>query len=456
MSDLLTKEALLNEINGQKNNVLLGNGFSISFENANFLQSEILSEMDCLGGKKITDIEDCINATNDLIRENENTVPSVTLYKWIKSNLHKEFITTLFAKMPPSIQSQKYDKDKLVPYKEFFKYFNNFFTLNYDPLLYWMCLQFSPRGHKEVTSIYKAQQELENISIEDPQYEVKTKVIDKGLKKIGSDRFCDAINKEDYSLEIYLRSQCIFNKKFSEKSILTKDAVIKNVYEVIQDNKKEFTECEREVLALETDKEMFIKEEKEKIIEKEMDSIDSNDGFFPNDKKVFTWNKKNPQNVYYLHGAFHILEKDDEVIKITKEEKSEDNISTKMLGNIQNYWKDGFDSLTILEGNHVDKKREIEKSNYLTYCYEQLCSLSGDLVTFGVSFFKSDNHIIEAINKNTNIKKVYIGCHGVRIADEILNKFSKDKKLILFDTINFFEPEINQSIQKQDFLLTSK
>ena len=58
-----------------------------------------------------------------------------------------------------------------------------------------------------------------------------------------------------------------------------------------------------------------------------------NDGFLPNkESKQLEWNGENPQNVYFLHGAFHILQNEKSIVKIKAEP------TTSMLKNIQEAW----------------------------------------------------------------------------------------------------------------------
>jgi len=94
-----------------------------------------------------------------------------------------------------------------------------------------------------------------------------------------------------------------------------------------------------------------------------------------------------------------------------------------------------------LEASSDKKIKKINDSGYLTHCYEELKSISGNLVTFGVSFEDSDNHIIEAINNNPNIKMIFIGCYDIP-CDAIINKFSNNNRIKLFSTKDFFNAKL--------------
>ena len=87
----------------------------------------------------IADIEKCIEQTQAKVSDDNPslTVPKVIIDRWIKSQLHKEFIDTLYNLMPKSLNDiEDFTDEKLAKYKDFFNCFNKVFTLNYDPLLY--------------------------------------------------------------------------------------------------------------------------------------------------------------------------------------------------------------------------------------------------------------------------------------------------------------------------------
>lgn len=104
-----------------------------------------------------------------------------------------------------------------------------------------------------------------------------------------------------------------------------------------------------------------------------------------------------------------------------------------MLSNIKKEWAEGYDSLTVLESEHKNKIQEIVASDYLKYCFAQFKSINGILVTFGVSFLDSDNHIIDAINSNPNLEKIFIGCYD-NPSEALLEKFKDNSKIFYFST----------------------
>jgi len=127
------------------------------------------------------------------------------------------------------------------------------------------------------------------------------------------------------------------------------------------------------------------------------------------------WGKhKSEQNVHYLHGALPIF---DTGIDIVKEEYDGQNY---ILDNIKARIGKKEYPVFVTAGDGQEKLRHILHNQYLTYCYESLCSLEGSLITFGFNFGEYDEHIIDAINiaakqgKNSPSKlwSVYIGVYS--------------------------------------------
>lgn len=437
MKEVLSWEYVKKEIENGENAVLLGNGFSRSYKADEFEQCKILSEMESLNGKTVFDIEKCIQDTQHLLTENENTVPKTVIAKWIKENLHKEFISKLFEKMPDSIRDKdNYDEVTLKPYNEFLSNFNNFFTLNYDPVFYWMSLHFQFIGDEDIKKIWGMEEELDSMSKDDKKYPKKQENLDKEYEKIRKKTFVSYIDRDKYKLIINFKDTCIFNKTITEAEadqIIAKK-IIQRIYDGIAEKKDNEINCKDEYTGLEKYKDGYIDCSKREIeIKKENIFINSTDGFFT-DGGVLKWNEENRQNVFYLHGAFHLLTKDNETIKL---KAAKDDPSNKMRDNIKKEWENGFESLTVLEGTSEEKIKKINDFDYLKHCYNKLKNISGNLVTFGVSFEDSDNHIIEAINNNPNLEKIFIGCYDLP-CDAIVDKFSNNDRIKLFSTKDFF------------------
>jgi len=89
-----------------------------------------------------------------------------------------------------------------------------------------------------------------------------------------------------------------------------------------------------------------------------------------------------------------------------------------LLENIKKRMSNDEYPIFVTAGNSNEKLQHITHNQYLTYCYDKLCSIKGSLITFGFSFGESDDHIIEAINKTSKksfdnkLWSVYIGVYN--------------------------------------------
>jgi len=141
------------------------------------------------------------------------------------------------------------------------------------------------------------------------------------------------------------------------------------------------------------------------------------------------WGKyKEEQNVHYLHGTLPLF---DAGVSITKEEyDTQDYLLKKIEKRMDNKEYPIF----VTSGNGKEKLTHIMHNQYLTYCYEKLCSLEGSLVTFGFNFGEYDHHIIDAINQAakqgkrapTKLWSIYIGVYSEsdkKHIESIVDKF---------------------------------
>lgn len=133
------------------------------------------------------------------------------------------------------------------------------------------------------------------------------------------------------------------------------------------------------------------------------------------------------QNLFFLHGAFHIYNERNYIKKITQ---TTDKALYNRLEDILN--TDEKDIVCVFQCDN--KKDEIEKNKYLRRCLFKLKHLSGDLIIIGSALSENDSHIFENIN-NSNLKTIYIS-----VLEEDKEKMSKiaheifsNKEVILFD-----------------------
>lgn len=113
----------------------------------------------------------------------------------------------------------------------------------------------------------------------------------------------------------------------------------------------------------------------------------------PNETELIWGKYKNQQSVFYLHGALPLF---DDGIDIVKEEYQN---GTFLIDKIrENIAKEKY-PIFVTAGTPEEKLQHIMHNKYLEYCYEQLSTIKGSLVTFGFQFGSYDTHIIDAINK---------------------------------------------------------
>jgi hypothetical protein len=140
--------------------------------------------------------------------------------------------------------------------------------------------------------------------------------------------------------------------------------------------------------------------------------------------------------VHYLHGALHLFDAGDEIIK-----KTYANTEINLVDQIRESLSGQIYPIFISEGNSSQKLTKILHSSYLNHCHKSFRSIAGDLVIYGASLKANDNHILDAIFENKT-KTIYFGVSREESADHIKAKFAdfnsvvgkKHKKsLVLYD-----------------------
>lgn len=446
-TNLLSWDEVRQKIIDSENHVLLGNGFSISYKAEDFNQKKILEQMPSLQGKiEISDIEECITETIALIKdENSKTASSEMIAKWIKVGLHKEFITTLFEQMPKSIrQRNDFNETTLKPYKKFLSNFKKIFTLNYDPLLYWMALYFNANGDAKFVKLLESEKCLCAMSQEDKKYQRQIKTIQDNENTCKVDMrneiFKNKLSEEDYKLLLDYKGFVVLEKPLSSNEaskLMTKENV-ENVYSKMCEVSKESPIVQQEVDRINNYTELDYQTKKAEITSNDDDiKVVADDGFKTNkESSLLEWNEDNSQSIYYLHGAYHIFANQDN-LTIKVDSKKNDS-ETTMLKEVKTKMEDDFYPITILEGHPENKKTEIMKKPYLKHCFERFEKIEGNLITLGVSFMSSDNHIMDAIINNENISNVFIGVYDENVPEAVLKAFSSNGKVQFFRTNDVF------------------
>jgi len=142
--------------------------------------------------------------------------------------------------------------------------------------------------------------------------------------------------------------------------------------------------------------------------------LEIKDGFYDPDKGHTNYvtyannNSTNKPNIFYLHGALHIFDKKDKIIKNTYK-RTERALREQTLENLDNEIYPIF----VSEGTSYQKKSKILHNAYLNHCYRSLKSIGSKrkddhLIIFGTMLKTNDEHIQDAIIENS-VKNIYIG-----------------------------------------------
>lgn len=443
-------EEVEKQIKNENNIVLLGNGFSRSYDAEAFNQEEIIKNMPSIEGKaNINDIEELINKTKDLVvRDGNNTANLSAIHKWIEENLRLEFIKALFEKMPQSIKCKEdYDEKTLTPYRDFLSNFNQIFTLNYDPLVYWMTLRLKGKFSEPLKKLVNLKKILESTCKTDKDYQKIEKDYNACLEKACAspkiEIFHSITKDNEYEIKIYKNGNLIKEK------VLKKDEANKFF-------KKDDVEEIINLMEIESNTNDLYKDELECMKNKVLEKVDCdakecenanaavktiiNDGFIENKgHNLYEWTKENSkkQEIFYLHGAFHYFYKDNKIIKVVSKES--DDFRVTMLKQVKEFLDDGYEPLTVLKDNAPAKIETINQCEYLKHCFETFQNHQGNLITYGLSFMESDKHIISAIKNNKKLEKVFIGYHNIEDKNRIETAFSGLDNVSLYCTNDFFK-----------------
>tara|TARA_B110001469_G_scaffold122895_1_gene134161 strand:+ start:5667 stop:6662 length:996 start_codon:yes stop_codon:yes gene_type:complete len=137
---------------------------------------------------------------------------------------------------------------------------------------------------------------------------------------------------------------------------------------------------------------------------------------------------------YFLHGALHLI--DDPEQKIILDVLDEASNQT-LIKKVSEVWKGGRRPLFVSEGTWELKEKRIEESKYLRHAFGQFKQqLNGvDLVIYGASLSKQDQHLVDAIN-SAKPKRVFVGIHNPSGSSD--PRLAEWKKKISASPVTFF------------------
>lgn len=121
-----------------------------------------------------------------------------------------------------------------------------------------------------------------------------------------------------------------------------------------------------------------------------------------------TWDvqKTGSQNVHYLHGGLHIFDAGPELQKFTW-----CNTGIALIDQIRRALETNRYPLFVAEGTAESKLDRIQHSGLLNRAYRSFASIGGGLFVFGLSFGRSDEHILRLLDGG-RISHLFVSLHG--------------------------------------------
>jgi hypothetical protein len=414
---LIEYATVLSQIEGQENHLLLGNGFNLSL-GINTSYQAIFEQLleDNLGIYK--DAKELVNECNyDLevfIGKLLESIDQENLFlrKYIGNKIKSDFMRATHQIVKDKIKDVYAEKNEGIYF--LLKNFTNYFTLNYDSFLYLLLLNFNPSTNSISTTI---------------GFQNSLKFIEEDSKEEKNHLF-EEIRQLRLTGQIQLKAETEFETTSKKLNHTKKTRFLAYVKEYSETNKRGWKQKDIEQVVR-----LILHEEK-----KELMSANINDGaqlsLFDGQKEYIYNIESNTQNLFFLHGAFHIYKEKQFIKKITQE-------TDKALYERLELVLNNEDQEIICVFQSENKLEIIEKNQYLKKCYDKLSNLSGNLVIIGCSLADNDNHIFNQINKS-NVENIYITSKESSILsnyEKAIEKFpNKNIIIINADTISYELP----------------
>lgn len=318
---------------------------------------------------------------------------------YINNKVKFDFMTSVYSIVKENIK--KIYQEQSGEIGLLFQNFTNFFTLNYDPLLYLLLMKYKM-----------------------------------------NDRLIAFNNTQHYKMfDVELRYPVEYNEAKKIRDTFTKslEDSQRKVVNKVSLSKVKKTELVAEIERVFNSKGMIFKKEFVDVLyeENKLIRFEANDGFqgelFSNAELNFK------QNVFFLHGAFHIYKNGKSIKKITQ---SKDKALYTRLEEILN---NPTEEIICIFTNE-NKEEEIKGNQYLCHCLNKLEELEGSVVILGSSFDKNDEHIFNRIN-NSKVDKIYNDLYyNENEQKEIMYKkkyerikeLFPNKEIVLFDSKTIF------------------
>lgn len=403
-SKLFSYEELLVRIEGHDNHLLLGNGFNRGlgidtryesifnvmmddavgiYKGAVPLAEESNYDLETFIGRLEHDIADHNQFLKTFVRNKVKFDFMRATHKIVKSsirNIYSENVEGVYILL---------------------SHFKKYFTLNYDPFLYLLLLRHKPVDTNVDTTVV-LQPSLKFIQ---EDLDVRHNEIYSDIKKA----------RDEGSLQLSGLGEEIDPRPLAN---LTKTSFVQNIKEYSKAANKGWTGAEIERVAA-----YILDEERENKL-----SHSVNDGFqgdLFNERPGYT----ETQNLFFLHGAFHIYKDGQHIRKITQ--RSDQALYDRLEKIINDEDRD-----IVCVFQNESKVDVLRDNKYLSKCLDRLGNIAGSLVIIGCSLSDNDDHIFHQIERS-DVENVYVSCvpeKAEEIETRAMTKFPS-KKVFLFDAL---------------------
>lgn len=410
----LSYQEVLSKIQNQENHLLIANGFNYGLgvhTGYSDIFKKMLNSNFGIYNEAKKYIEECHYDLESFLKRMTDDISkdNVFLKKYICNKIKMDFMKALHEIVKSQIKNIYEEKNEGIYI--LLKEFTNYFTLNYDAFLYMLLLKYKTTDSDNNALAFEPTLNFIEEDLDERQNNIYTEIK-------------DARDKGELGITI----ENNITKK--EMRFLTKSQFVSTISTYNKDRKKNWkTKDINEVVN------RIWKEEKRNLVIKHVDDGSRQLSLF-GDEFIFDINSQT-QNLFFLHGAFHIYRAGKFIKKITQ---TTDKALYDRLEELLN--SEDKDIVCIFES--TGKLDLIQKNSYLKHCYEKLGTLSGNMVIIGSSLADNDNHIFSKIDKS-QIEKVYISSlpkeldRNYKLAKE---KFpNTDVYLFDADTISYEKPE---------------
>jgi len=417
--ELLDYQTVLKLIHGNENQLLIGNGFNRGllvdtsypgiFKKMTESDIGLYKEAEPLVQECGEDLERFIGRLTDDI-DSKNSF----LKKFVSNKIKMDFMKATHEIVKTSIKNVYAEENAGVHI--LLNHFTNYFTLNYDPFLYLLLLHFKSGKDTEDTAL---------------AMEPSLKFIEEDLNARENNIFTEIKHAREHGTMV-MSGVDDDSATTSDFKALKKARFITVITEYSEKNNKGWKQKDIEAVV-----KSLLEEEKKYKLQNTVDDGSRQLSLFGGEKAYVFDIESATQNLFFLHGAFHIYKDGKSVRKITQSDKALYDRVEDILNN------DELDLVCIFQTeNKID---EIVKNPYLTKCLTKLNALSGTMVIIGSSLDDNDNHIFESIAKS-NIATLYISTlenDKEQTIEKAVRKFPS-KSIHLFDakTISYKLPAV--------------